>query len=175
MAISNILANSSVSPSSAVTYNNSNSSSKPRDILTNGKDTLTLSQKARTLSNENVSSGDANNSLPLEAYALPDWLANLQTDYTRVDSEIGISYTESQAARYDSLSNSDKEKLHEYQSILNDYFQEALHNRNINNSVDYYHSFVKDDLMSEEVHQDVRQRLDQNSRAVELMQLFGIT
>jgi hypothetical protein len=169
MAISDITTTSNVYPSNTVTYNNSKSPARQTNTsTTGGKDTVTLSHEANTFSKET-----SNTNLPLEAYALPDWYADLHSDLTLLNTELGAPYSETNQARYDSLNSSDKRDLKEYHGYINDYFQEALQDRNISNPVDYY-SFLKNDEMNNEVQLEVQQKLANNPRSIELMDLFGI-
>ncbi|WP_028579884.1 hypothetical protein [Desulfogranum japonicum] len=149
------------------------------------KDSVKISEEAKLLSknnrdNKNIGNqalidSKAEQDLPLEAFALPGWYADLSPDYNLVDTEIGISYEDSNLARFEALSNKEKNDLYEYNSTLNGYFQKALQSRNINTSQEYYQSIVKNNEINESVHQEVRQQLINNPRMIELMKQFGIS
>ncbi len=64
--------------------------------------------------------------LPLEAFALPGWYADLNLDYVIVVSELGVKYSEAHRARYDALSSIDKGDFPEYQNTLQKHFQEGF-------------------------------------------------
>ena len=148
-------------------------------------DTVHFSEKAMELAQKNQEAMDpgkpnadmgiSEKDLPIEAFSLPDWYADLMSDYSRVDDQLGIPYADSRRARYDSLSSTGKKNLSEYNNTLTKYFQEALENAGIRGPVDYYTSIVQNKERSEEVHQAVKQRLGNDSRAMELMRYFGIS
>lgn len=143
-----------------------NSASQPRD-------TVEISQEAKDLAAG--SSGAGGQDLPLEAYSIPEWYAELMTDYTRVDTEIGVPYLESRAAKYDALSGGEKADLSEYLGKLHEYFQEELRARGIETTEDYYERIVRDQQNSEEVHQAVRQKLMGDERAMHMAEYFGVS
>ena len=173
MAISNITTTSNVYLANTVEHNYPKSPSQQGTTSTTGKDIVNLSPEARVLSKENSSSATSTANLPLEAYALPDWYADLHSDLTLLNTELGVPYSETNQGRYNSLSSSDKRNLAEYNGYINDYFEEALQDRNISDPVDYY-TFLQDDEMNKEVQLEVQQKIDNNPRAIELMKYFGI-
>jgi hypothetical protein len=145
----------------------------PQESAATQTDTVRISQEAKSLqagSEEKASEQD----LPVEAYSLPKWYGELSSDLLMVDTEIGISYAESNSARYDALSGAEKKDLSEYQDKLHTYFQEELRNHGIESSADYYNQIVRDPEKSEEVHQAVKQKLLADTRAMQLMQYFDI-
>jgi hypothetical protein len=113
--------------------------------------------------------------LPLEAYSLPGWYADLLPDYCIVEAKLGTPYAESNTARYDSLSTKEKNELAEYAGLLHQYFKDGLQSKGIEGDEEYYHSIVLNQQVSGEVHQSVRQKLAQNPRAMELMEYFNIS
>jgi hypothetical protein len=112
--------------------------------------------------------------LPLEAFSIPGWYGDLSSDYIMLDTQLGIKYSESNRARYDSLSSSDKSDLSEYQTTLHKYFQEGLQQQGIESPADYYKNIVQNQKASEELHQIIQQSLASDSRAMELMKQFDI-
>ena len=132
-------------------------------------DTVRISAQAKEL----AQNGDQN--LPLEAFSLPGWYVDMSSDLVELDSQVGIKYSESNRARYDALSSSDKRDLAEYQDTLHKYFQEGLWQQGIESPSDYYKNIVQNQEASEELHQVVRQSIASDSRAMELMDLFNIT
>lgn len=137
-------------------------------------DTVRISQEARNRATNTAGAMASGQDLPLEAYSLPKWYADLSSDLTMVDTEIGIPYSQSRAARYDALSAREKKGLAEYQGTLHRYFREELDARGIESAEDYYNQIVLDPETSEEVHQAVLQKLESDARAVQLMEYFGI-
>lgn len=148
-------------------------------------DTVRISQEAKNLSmnppdptinaHAEIAQESSDQDLPLEAYALPKWYAELHSDLTLLDDEIGIPYAQSRAARYDALSSKEKDDLAEYHGKLHTYFQEGLREHGIESSMDYYAQIVQDPAKSEEVHQAVKQKLQSDARAMQLMEHFGIS
>lgn len=79
------------------------------------KDSVKISREAKALSqnnqgnkiiqNQGVINTKTERVLPLEAFALPGWSAELLPDYNLVDTESGISYKDSNLARFNSLNN----------------------------------------------------------------------
>ena len=135
-------------------------------------DVVEISQKAKELARR--ANGSSETDLPLEAYSLPKWYADLSSDLLLVDTELGVSYPESNRARYDALSRREKRDLAEYQGKLDAYFQESLKEFGIETTLDYYHQIVLDPAKSEEVHQAVKQKLSGDEQAMRLMERFGI-
>jgi len=146
-------------------------------------DTVQISAQAKELagniqsnhSQVGTSRAVSDQNLPLEAFSLPGWYTDLNSDYVMVDSELGTKYSESNRARYDTLSSKDKNDLSEYQNTLQKHFQEGLQQLGIESPADYYKNIVLNQQGSEELHQVVHQSLAADSRAMELMKQFGIT
>ncbi|MBI9087856.1 MAG: hypothetical protein JEZ12_01410 [Desulfobacterium sp.] len=152
---------------------------------TRESDTVSFSGKAKEMAQKDqttmatgepdTSMGLSANDLPLEAFSLPQWYADLFTDYTNLDLKVGQPYAGSNQARYDSLPSKEKNMISEYGDTLTKYFQEELKDAGIRGPVDYYTSIVQNKEKSEEVHQAMKQRLADDPRAMELMQHFGIS
>lgn len=115
--------------------------------------------------------------LPLEAYSIPGWMGDFTPQHSAVDVKIGQTYAGSNAELYDSLSPNEKDDLSEYMHTLHTFYMEEKGSRGINTNEEYYNAIVLNQQpgLSEEIHQAVRQRLAADSRAMELMQHFGVT
>ena len=151
----------------------------PAAAPTSRPDSVEISQDAKELAQKSAAaqsgvSEDAARDLPLEAYSLPQWYADLSSDLVMVDTELGVPYPESRMARYDALSRQEKEALAEYQGKLHNYFLEGLQEFGIESRADYYRQIVQDPVKNEELHQAVRQKLSGDGQALRLMEYFGI-
>ena len=156
----------------------------PQNSTSQQTDTAQISQEAKDLAKNNsdaaingqaqLAEESSEEDLPLEAYSLPKWYAELSSDLLLLDSEVGIPYSQSRRAKYDALSSREKKDLAEYQDKLHSCFQEELHARGIDDSRDYYEQVVLDPANSEEIHQAVKEKLLDDARAVQLMEYFGI-
>ncbi|KIX14473.1 hypothetical protein [Dethiosulfatarculus sandiegensis] len=114
--------------------------------------------------------------LPVEAYSLPGWYADLCSELNMVDTQIGGYYSETRQAAYDALSNQGKKDLAEYNSTLHKYFSQELKNHGIKDASDYYREIVQNQNgVSDQMEQAVKQRLADNPRAMKLMAYFGLS
>ncbi len=158
------------------TENYGNNVAKQSTTEGNKQDSVNISEEAKAAYQANqYKTNIEEDNLPLEAYSLPGWYADLLSDYTLADTKIGTSYQDSNQARYDSLTQQEKNNLKEYNDTLHTFFVDALHSRNINNNQDYFHNIVQNDKISESVHQEIDQQINNSPRMLELMNQFGIT
>jgi hypothetical protein len=149
------------------------------------QDSADISQEAKDLfdsltnkqNNEAAKAGPetTGQELPLKAYSLPGWYADLLPEYCMVDTKLGEPYTESNQARYDSLSTGEKRDLAEYNETLHSYFRQELESRGIDSPADYYENMVQNQEMNQEVEQAVKQSLASDPRAMELMSYFNLS
>lgn len=154
-------------------------------------DTLNISEEARQRaqalqrgqagSTPSVQGSDASSSsaasaeYPLEAYAMPGWFANLFGGYNEVSITLGASWEEARTG-YDKLDAADKEAYDEYAETVSSCYREELQKAGISNDTgDYYYNFLQNQETQDAVRQSVYARLQENPRAMELMNYFGIS
>jgi hypothetical protein len=142
--------------------------------------------------------------LPVEAYSLPDWYADLtpkqcilnpcinhaywnQVEAFGADGTISheeqavlASMRENDTARQTELENEawrweHREELSEYFGLLNGYLREALDENGIEGAAAYYENVVLNPAGSEQVRQSFMDRLNANPRALELMESLGVS
>ncbi len=140
--------------------------------------------------------------LPLEAYSLPDWYAPYIPPSSMLSGEINHAFfekadkyakdgvvSEREKAELQAALRNDpihqarlgkerfrakySDELNEYHGLLNTYFKEALAENGIESSSQYYEKVVLDKQSSATVHQSMHQRLANDPRALELMNLLG--
>lgn len=162
---------------------------EPLNDRTMESDTVHISEKANELAlkdqaekkgQEKIITGQpdagiSDKDLPLEAYSLPGWYGDLSTIYNKVDQKLSVPYPDTIGALRDKLSPREKDEVFEYSGTLSKYFREEVKALGIETTEDYYKSIVQNKEMSELLHQAVRQRLANDSRAMELMQKFGVS
>lgn len=154
----------------------------------------------------NISNNAPEGVLPVEAYALPSWYANYIPDESLLNTKINHEYWAlAEELRKDDnyLSDEDKsilqnylrndpmhqemlakekfrqkykDELYEYNTLLNEYFQEALRENGVNedSQEDYYKMVILDKTRSEAIHQTMLNKMDNNPRFHELMEILGI-
>ncbi len=142
--------------------------------------------------------------LPVEAYSLPDWYADLIPEQcvltpcinraywnqveafgadgtiSREEQAVLASMRENDTARQTELDNEawrweHQEELSEYFGLLNGYLREALAENNIQGAAAYYENVVLNPAGSEQVRQDFMDRFNADPRALELMETLGVT
>ena len=142
--------------------------------------------------------------LPVEAYSLPDWYADLIPEQCMLTPSINYAYwnqvevfaadgtissqeqavlksmRENDTARQTELENAawrdgHRQELSEYFSILHEYFVEALRENDIQGPEDYYENMVLNQAGSEQVGRSFMERLTADPRALELMEELKIT
>ena len=143
-------------------------------------DIVHISDQAKGLSQENQNRADR-----VEVLGLPDWLVNLVPAGAVMDGEAmdrEIAQFGKPGSNPWALSNQKSvfsgeidKALGEYLDKLLSYFQQELKDSGIENSEDYHESILQDKAVSETVHQDVKKHLASDVRAMELMQLLGIS
>lgn len=141
--------------------------------------------------------------LPMEAYALPSWYAdylpeeailppsvdheyfaqaedlsrdgNLDNgDRARLRSYLDNSPEHQKMLEHDRFKHQYQNELSEYNKILKGYLDEALAKREISGTRQYYESMILNKTTSEEVRQEVREKLMNNPRSMELMGMLGV-
>ena len=110
----------------------------------------------------------------LKMFSIPGWMGEFTPKHAMADKTMGQPYLESNGALRDSLSPSGKEDLGEYMNTLHQHYSDELKDRDLT-SIEFNKLRFLDDSLSEEVHKAVSERLAADSRAMELMQLFGVT
>ena len=136
--------------------NNSKISQTKATSTNDAMDTVTISQKAKELSSSN---------LPIEAFSLPDWFSDYIPKESILSGELGSNNLQT---------NSNNPKLGLYNDKLFSFLREELENSGIENSVDYYQSFLNDNELNEQVHQAVRNRMVEDDQFTELANYFNI-
>ena len=166
------------------TRENSMPPSEPSTVEGKASDTVQISEEARELARKDQAEKEQEKTaavqdreLPLEAYSIPGWMGDLMPGHVKLDSQLGQSYSDSNAALRDSLSPSDKNDLDEYMDTLYTIYEEESESRGIETAEDYYNAIVlnKDPALGEELQQAVQQRLAENPRMTGLMTQFGVT
>lgn len=136
---------------------NSSKISQTKATSTNeAMDIVNISQEAKELSSNN---------LPVEAFSLPDWLSEYIPKESIVSGELGSNNLQT---------NSNNPKLGLYNDKLLSFLREELQNIGIENSVDYYQSFLNNNELNEQVHQAVRNRMLEDDQFTELANSFNI-
>ncbi len=109
--------------------------------------------------------------LPVEAYALPKWAESWISPLTQVSAELGSnsSWTDS---RREQLSAGEEKELAEYTGIVQEYLSRGLRENGVDSTVEYYTDILLNPEKSEKVHQEVREMLAGDPRAMELMEKF---
>lgn len=115
------------------------------------------------------------NKLPFEAFSLPRWSNKWFSDLNVINLDKGMKHMNYQQRQYDALCPKKKEELSEYTYAVQACIAEELIKHGIKDSVDYYTKFMKNDELSDEVHQAVTNCLADNPRTMELMQSFGLS
>lgn len=167
-------------------------------------DTVQISERAKQISQSNSSTAVIdNNNVPLEALSLPSWLGSYHPDTLELSTalnegyfdflgkldKMNISRDEERALIKNYLDNDPvhqemqskeryrarySDELSEYSNRLNSYFTEALKENGVESGLDYYKKVVLDNESSEQIHETVRERLAEDPRMMELMELFNI-
>jgi len=142
--------------------------------------------------------------LPLEAFALPQWLDTYIPDASNLTGEINHEYlafaenlrsdgnvSDADRAMMRNYLNNDpqhqamlkkhrfrqefSQELREYHDILSSSFQAALKENGINSSTEYYEKVILDKGESQKIQQDTVSRLESSPRFSELMNILGVT
>jgi hypothetical protein len=156
------------------------------------------------LATSDTNSSVSTENYPLEAYSYPSWFDAYIPDASRLTGEINHKYwdlaekyyednhySEDEKAKLSQVRNNDpnrqaelekevfrnkyNKELSEYGSILHESFKDALVKNGVNSTADYYEKVILDKGSSETIHQDMSSRLADDPRALELMQILGIT
>ncbi len=142
-------------------------------------DIVQISDQAKELSQRNQNGVDN-----AKVLGLPDWFVSLVPAGAVMNGD-AMSHEIAQFGNpganpwtirnQKSVFNSEADKeLGEYLDKLLSYFQQELKNNNIESS-EYHESILQDEGVSETVHQGVKKHLENDIRAMELMQLLGIS
>lgn len=107
--------------------------------------------------------------LPVEAYALPTWFSDWIPDIAKIDGS-SLKSVEQSTRRYQSLGAKKQNDIGEYTMTLFKYLREELDDRDIKGGAEYYKAIHLDKRLSEEIHQAVKNRIAEDSRAMDLMQ-----
>jgi len=134
-------------------------------------DTVNISNEARLMFESSQKTQVSKpNQIPLEAYAVPDWLADL----TPAELEVDISSLEAfhnSTMGYSNLQNSTKEKLSEYMDTILQYYHDAIRDQGI----DVDPEIIRDQETDEALQRDVYQRISEDERTMALMHEFGLS
>lgn len=150
-------------------------------------DTVSISQEAWDLAHarnqETVKPlGDAARSgesgsqeaYPVEAYSIPGWYVDLFGGYNSLQAELGVSYEQARTG-YDKLSTGEQKAFDEYAGILDTYFHEELERIGVSGDTGkYYNDFILNSANQSSVREAIHARIENNPRALELMQSFDI-
>lgn len=143
-------------------------------------DRVNISQEARDLSKEAQHGGSSSgfmlpNGLPLEAYSLPSWYADMSTGFFVLEEGmVGKPYSESKMSEYESLSSGVRSKVDKYEKTLVTTFESKLKEFGIEGTKDYYESVILNKEKSEEIHQAVKKELESDPEIKKIMNYFGI-
>lgn len=146
-------------------------------------DSVSFSDKARELAEaraKDLAPEDSNartedEELPLEAYRIPNWYMDLFGGYTEVCTELGTSWEEGRTG-FEKLDSSDQRLFEEYGGILTSYYTEEMGKIGmLGDQSKYYHDFLGNPENQRTVRNALYDRLENNPRAMELMQYFGIS
>ncbi len=179
MSVSEVLTGQDVYRFSSVSHN-----TKERiETLVQSKkyDSIHISKKAKELSQEmqanksETGSKKSDKILPLEAYSMPQWYADLFSKtipYTYASyAEIGFS--SQYVPRNDSF-DSKPEATKEYSEKLRMMFREELKEWGIESDEDYYKDVILNKEKSEEIHQSLLKKLKEDKRMCQLIDSLGI-
>ncbi|GEM_PF-1328209 len=142
--------------------------------------------------------------LPLEAYSMPDWYGEYVPDACILSPEIDYEYwdlveeytadgflSDDERSKLGSYLDNDpkhqaelekiayrqknRNEIHEYFTLLDGHFRASLEENGINSSQEYYDSVVKDAAGSEKVRQSMAERIENDPRVLELMDILGVS
>lgn len=162
------------------------------------KDSVKISSQGK------LSKTTSNTNLPLEAFSIPSWMGDYHPEATTLSSDINhdfwnfagklesknMSRTDKTELIKNYLDNDPKHQeslakerftskyeseLGEYTSKLGTYFQDSLKENGVESRHDYYEKIVLNNEISEQVHQQVKERLAGDDRMMELMDFFNIS
>lgn len=161
-------------------------------------DKVTISEEAKRL---NVQTDEKN--LPLQANALPSWfnkyIPSSSMQSTKVDhdfwnfiggltSDNSISSDEKirikeylqrnhayqQRSADDKFASEHNNDIKDYMSALSDYFKDSLQENGITSKQDYYNKVILNEDISEQVHQTMTKKIENDSDILELMSTLGV-
>ncbi len=145
----------------------------------------------------------SNEIYPVEAYALPSWFKSYIPEANILTTELNDKFwgLAKKLTEDNYLSDEERSKLRnyldndpfhqaelektafreefkneseEYFDILLSYFSQSLSASEISSTGEYYQKVILDKTSSEKIHQDIRNHLENDSRALELMDILGI-
>ncbi len=115
------------------------------------------------------------NETPIKAISLPGWSNKWFSDLNVMPLDKDMKHMEYQQRQYSALSEKKKEELSEYTYAVQTCITNVLITYGIKDSMDFYQKLMKDDELSEEIHQAVSNCLADNDRIMELMKSFGLS
>lgn len=125
-----------------------------------GPDTVSFSAEALQMAKSQDSSGSTGSEF-LEKYQVPSWLVDASSPHCVYNGTLlGKGHSPKPIAAND------------YDTIVSDTFHNALQDNGIT-SDNYYEDFLKNPVMNEQVKKDMYAYLQQNSKAMELMQTWN--
>lgn len=124
-----------------------------------------------TLSKAGINAANAEKTLPFEYYQLPDWYATYGAE---LSGQLGATGDALDTNQYPGTMNASTPEREEFGKRINGHYQAILEAANVVTTEDHYNATIKDTALSEQLHQQMTERVKNDPRLIAIMEKFGI-
>ncbi|TBU99364.1 hypothetical protein [Stutzerimonas kirkiae] len=134
-------------------------------------DRVSISDTARQAASAEASAASSTSSgeYPVEMYQVPDWMADYGFE---LSGQLGASAS-GFAERYSQAATATQEERSEYAERISGHYQAVLASNGIEGLEAHYQATILDQASSESLHQQMRERLQNDPGMLELMAKMG--
>ena len=123
-----------------------------------------------TLSKASIDAANAEKTLPFEYYQLPDWYAAYGAELSGQLGATGGSLD----TQYPGTMTASTPEREEFGKRINGHYQAILEAANVVTTEDHYNATIRDTVLSEQLHQQMTERVKNDPRLIDIMEKFGI-